>query len=196
MLRLGVDLAGGLLHLHARGCLHCDLRPANVLLDGERGWQRPTSPPPTTTATLAPPPACLRAPESGRAKLGGFSLARRFSEVPNTMQRLTPKERQQQQVGRVGQRGRRVCTARLLPGPPHASSCPPCASLQGPLPYLAPELLRAPGLHTTSSDLWALGALLFEAACGHPPFAAATPAELARSIAGAPVHVPPGVCEV
>jgi tetratricopeptide (TPR) repeat protein/tRNA A-37 threonylcarbamoyl transferase component Bud32 len=47
----------------------------------------------------------------------------------------------------------------------------------GSLPYLAPERL-VPGALDPRSDLYALGCMLYEAWCGHPPFVAPTGAEL------------------
>jgi serine/threonine-protein kinase len=59
-------------------------------------------------------------------------------------------------------------------------------SLAGTLPYLAPEQVRgaAPDART---DLWALGVVLHEMACGVRPFAGANPAALLYAI----VHEPP-----
>jgi len=44
VLRLGRDLASAVHHLHSRGILHCDIKPSNILLDGELrgrwvGWR-------------------------------------------------------------------------------------------------------------------------------------------------------------
>lgn len=52
ILRFARDLAAALQYLHSRGTLHCDLAPANLLLD-----------------------------ENGRVKLGGFSLSRRVGDA-------------------------------------------------------------------------------------------------------------------
>jgi serine/threonine kinase 38 len=47
--------------------------------------------------------------------------------------------------------------------------------------YIAPEvLLRSPGGYGPAADWWSVGAVLFEALVGHPPFAAPTPAETVR----------------
>ncbi len=57
----------------------------------------------------------------------------------------------------------------------------------GSLPYLAPELFRgAPPSH--SSDLYALGVLLFELWSGRHPFEAATPTEWARAHLEQPIR--------
>lgn len=51
----------------------------------------------------------------------------------------------------------------------------------GTLCYMAPEQLRgAPP--DPSADVWSLGVLLFEMACGKPPFRGATPADLVSAV--------------
>ncbi|MFT3925322.1 MAG: protein kinase [Myxococcales bacterium] len=53
----------------------------------------------------------------------------------------------------------------------------------GTLDYMAPEQLRSAKHADARSDLWAAGAILYEALGGRPPFQAETPAELVLSIA-------------
>jgi len=55
------------------------------------------------------------------------------------------------------------------------------SSVSGTLPYMAPEILRgaAADYH---SDLWALGVVLYEAACGHLPFQGRTGFEISSAI--------------
>jgi serine/threonine protein kinase len=36
--------------------------------------------------------------------------------------------------------------------------------------YMAPELFQDGSVHSSASDLWALGCVLYECAAGHPPF--------------------------
>lgn len=36
--------------------------------------------------------------------------------------------------------------------------------------YMAPELFSENSTHSSASDLWALGCVLYEAAMGRPPF--------------------------
>lgn len=55
------------------------------------------------------------------------------------------------------------------------------SSLSGTLPYMAPESLRGePSDYRT--DLWALGVVLYEAACGHLPFQGRTGFEISSAI--------------
>lgn len=74
------------------------------------------------------------------------------------------------------------------------------SSVSGTLPYMAPEILRGEPANY-ASDLWALGVVLYEAACGHLPFQGRTGFELSSAILrempvalGPPV--PPGLWAV
>jgi serine/threonine protein kinase/tetratricopeptide (TPR) repeat protein len=64
----------------------------------------------------------------------------------------------------------------------------------GTLPYMAPEQLRGEPADART-DIWALGAVLFEMACGTPPFRGETSFELSSNILHQPLpplpsHVP------
>ncbi|PSC68021.1 serine threonine-kinase ULK4 isoform B [Micractinium conductrix] len=131
VLRLGRDLASAVMHLHSRGILHCDLKPSNLLLD-----------------------------ESGRVRLGGLGISRRFEVVQRQLATLPAGLREMQQ------------------GSPY---------------YLAPEVVRTPGLYTSASDLWALGCILYECAAGRPPFAASTTQQLNALIVGSHPPTPHGI---
>lgn len=53
--------------------------------------------------------------------------------------------------------------------------------------YMAPELFQEGATHSTASDLWALGCLLYECATGQPPFASSSFNQLVHDI----LHSPP-----
>ena len=60
----------------------------------------------------------------------------------------------------------------------------------GTLPYMSPEQLRGEPVHV-SSDIWALGVVLYEMATGARPFTGNTPFELSAAIlSDEPVNVP------
>ncbi len=46
----------------------------------------------------------------------------------------------------------------------------PMAARSGTPAYMAPELFREGAVHSTASDLWALGCVLYECRMGRPPF--------------------------
>ncbi len=55
------------------------------------------------------------------------------------------------------------------------------STVSGTLPYMAPEVLRGEGADYRS-DLWALGVVLYEAACGSLPFGGRTAFEISSAI--------------
>lgn len=72
------------------------------------------------------------------------------------------------------------------PPPPAAAARPPprrvaAYSTVGTPDYIAPEvLLRSPGGYGPAADWWSVGAVLYEALAGRPPFASPSPAETVR----------------
>lgn len=56
--------------------------------------------------------------------------------------------------------------------------------------YLAPELINNKGGYGLSVDIWALGVLLFELICGHPPFFDQNPFSIYRKILKGKVEFP------
>jgi hypothetical protein len=103
--RVGAVVAGALAAAHARGVVHRDVKPDNILLCAE-------------------PPG---------VRVLDFGVARRLFAEPETQ----------------------------------------FAAVVGTPPYMAPDQIRAPAGVTSAADVYSLGVVLFEAACGRRPFAAA-----------------------
>jgi len=86
----------------------------------------------------------------------------------------------------------------LFEGPTRSlASLENVSGVSGTLPYMAPETLRGETADSRS-DLWALGVVLYEAACGHLPFQGRTGFEISSSImreipAALGPPVPPGL---
>lgn len=58
---------------------------------------------------------------------------------------------------------------------------------------MAPELFQPGGTHSSASDLWALGCVLYECASGRPPFVSTSFKCLAHLVLDAePSPLPPG----
>ena len=117
-------------HAHQRGVLHRDLKPGNVLIDGE-----------------------------GQPFVTDFGLAK-FTDVP----------------------------AGESPPPPLTIS----GTMIGTPDYMSPEQARG-GPISAASDIYSLGAILYELLVGRPPFHAATPVETLRSVIEAPPPRPRAV---
>ncbi|MBM3991629.1 MAG: serine/threonine protein kinase [Planctomycetes bacterium] len=112
---IGIDVAGALAHAHGRGVLHRDVKPGNLLRDGER------------------------------VLLTDFGLARHTDS----------------EDGSVTESGDLVGT---------------------PL-YMAPEQISGEfGRIDARTDIWGLGATLYELVCDAPPFTGATPSAILHSI--------------
>ena len=59
--------------------------------------------------------------------------------------------------------------------------------------YMAPELFQDGSTHSTASDLWALGCVLYECAAGRPPFVSSSLTHLVNDIlATEPAPLPEG----
>jgi eukaryotic-like serine/threonine-protein kinase len=122
VLRIGRELLGGLRVVHERGLVHCDVKPANVMLG------------------------------PGPAKLIDFGIASR----------------------------------------PHDATDGDTSI--GSLRFMSPEQLHGEAL-TPASDLFSLGAVLYDALTGRPPYAGDTPDEVSASHAAGRVRPPSTVVD-
>ena len=118
--RLGDEVCAGLAHAHARGVIHRDIKPHNILLD-----------------------------ENGHAKVTDFGIARALD----------------------------------------ASQATRTGSFLGTALYSSPEQLQGKKV-TPKSDIYSLGATLYQAAAGEAPFSGGTPIEVASQHVSRP-PVPP-----
>ena len=164
---MGALMARGLAAVHDAGIVHRDLKPANVLIDwGPQGRPAPAAPAP------APPPGPGRRVDRSAATVPEALAATR---VVGAAQACTPK------LADFGVA--RICDT--------VSSSHVTGAIGTPL-YMAPEIL-APQAPTTAADIYSLGVVLYELACGVPPFTGA-PAQVlaqhARRDAGRPGGVP------
>ena len=169
--RMGALMARGLAAVHDAGIVHRDLKPANVLIDwGPQG--RPAPAPPAASAPAPPPGPGRRRVDRSAATVPEALAATR---VVGAAQTCTPK------LADFGVA--RICDT--------VSSSHVTGAIGTPL-YMAPEIL-APQAPTTAADIYSLGVVLYELACGVPPFTG-TPAQVlaqhARRDAGRPGGVP------
>ncbi len=119
--RIAFEVLRGLDAAHAKGLVHCDMKPANVFLTQQGD------------------------PRSGAVKILDFGIARMTTDVENT----------DPAIG-----------SRAVFGTPH---------------YMAPEQIMGASLDART-DVYAVGAVIFEALVGRPPFAGNVTAQVFRSI--------------
>ena len=166
--RMGALMARGLMAVHDAGIVHRDLKPANVLID----WGPQGRPAPAPPAPASPPGPDRRGVDRSAATVPEVLAATR---VVGAAQTCTPK------LADFGVA--RICDT--------VSSSHVTGAIGTPL-YMAPEIL-APQAPTTAADIYSLGVVLYELACGVPPFTGA-PAQVlaqhARRDAGRPGGVP------
>lgn len=166
--RMGALMARGLAAVHDAGIVHRDLKPANVLID----WGPQGRPAPAPPVPASPPGPDRRGVDRSAATVPEVLAATR---VVGAAQTCTPK------LADFGVA--RICDT--------VSSSHVTGAIGTPL-YMAPEIL-APQAPTTAADIYSLGVVLYELACGVPPFTGA-PAQVlaqhARRDAGRPGGVP------
>jgi serine/threonine protein kinase/formylglycine-generating enzyme required for sulfatase activity len=187
---VAIGLARGLAAAHRRGVLHRDIKPANAVL-AEDGTVKlldfgvakllPHTPPPMDGAGAG-------------AEAVGFSGGGLEHEAARMA--ATPRLDVLSRTATAGGNETPRMAIEGVPATPHASMAPSSAggeasglarggsetgSLVGTPLYMAPEIWRGEPA-TTRSDVYSLGALLYELACGHPPHHQATRAELPERV--------------
>lgn len=161
--RVGIDLCRALAAIHARGLVHCDLKPANVMR--ERGGRIVVLDFGVARARGAAARARASAPESGATRAGPPELGATRSGAPESgATRSGAPER----------------------GAARASALEPAGGT--PL-FMSPEQFRGERDLGPQTDLHALGCLLYWLVSGALPFEATTFAELSRRVL-AGEHVP------
>lgn len=165
ILKIGLGLARGLAAAHRHGVLHRDIKPANVVLgDGDE------------------------------AKLLDFGLAKLLDaavpltrELGETESPSNPTHAELAATMSLQESPLRPASAREIAAGgvpllvPVTQPLTAAGAIVGTPLYLAPEMWRG-GAASTQSDVYALGVLLYELACGHTPHRGVPMADLARHV--------------
>lgn len=147
--RLILEVSRAIAYTHGQGIVHRDLKPSNILID-----------------------------ESGRAHVGDFGLAKRVAIRSTTADASA-------EAGETpsGERYSRQLLERLLPEEAWQSDGSELLTRSGVImgtpSYMSPE--QATGRNTRvgpGSDIYSLGAILYQCLTGRPPFQAASPVDL------------------
>ncbi len=181
-LELVGQVAAGLQAAHAAKLLHGDVKPENVLLAG------PPFPPPVAQAPTVQSGAAPKHVQTGKFKMplnqkpqalragapaSGIRPGLQGAKSPNPA--LKPGG-----AGLMGVYQAKLADlgiSRILAGAQahHASSTGEFSATPA---YAPPELIRGTSENDPRSDLYSLGAMLFELLVGHPPYMGATPHEV------------------
>lgn len=165
VLAIGLGIARGLAAAHRRGILHRDVKPANVMLD-----------------------------DDGTPRLLDFGVAKLSGQAAPAVR--PPGDAGA--PGAPGARDRAASVAETLDAPPPGAAAPHAATAVASTPateagamigtprYMAPEIWRGEPA-TARSDLYSLGALLYELATGAPPYPELDRAALMDAV----LHGPP-----
>ena len=170
VLTLGVGLARGLAAAHRRGVLHRDIKPGNAILT-----------------------------EEGEVKLLDFGLAKLLDCAPPPTWRSAPPPVEPAPPPSAAREGGSTLVSIAADAEPSGDVRPPltdAGSMMGTPDYMPPEIWRGEPA-TRRSDVYALGALLFELAAGRPPHrdvpATSLPQHVQKRDAPRLVDVVPGI---
>ncbi|MFN7802565.1 MAG: serine/threonine-protein kinase [Planctomycetaceae bacterium] len=149
--RLILEVSRAIAYTHAQGIVHRDLKPSNILID-----------------------------EAGRAHVGDFGLAKRVAIRRPTRESDSERDATTTPTPDTYSRQR---LERLLPDGAWQSDGSEILThtgvIMGTPSYMSPE--QATGRNATvgpQSDIYSLGALLYQCLTGRPPFQAASPVDL------------------
>jgi len=181
-LAIGLGIARGLAAAHRRGILHRDVKPANVMLDAEGtpklldfGVAKLTGGQPPRPAA-APAAAPVEAPVAAPVAAPVEAVAPLAWPPATVAETLDPTPAEGRPSGHTT---------------PLADSSP--ATLAGAIigtpRYMAPEIWRGEPA-TARSDLYSLGALLYELATGRPPYTEADRGALEAAVLTGPPAQP------
>lgn len=147
--KLILEVSRAIAYTHEQGIVHRDLKPSNILID-----------------------------DSGRAHVGDFGLAKRVAIRP-----LPSDQPLESGETPSGERYSRQLLERLLPDQAWQSDGSELLTRSGVImgtpSYMSPE--QATGRNTRvgpGSDIYSLGAILYQCLTGRPPFQAASPVDL------------------
>jgi serine/threonine-protein kinase OSR1/STK39 len=148
----------GLAYLHAAGCLHRDLKAANLLLDG-----------------------------AGRVVLADFGVAATMERAAAGCCVATGGCEGEGGDGRAGGDAPLLLRSRSgAAGTAATSTYLARSTCVGTASYMAPEVMSEDG-HAAAADVWSLGVTALELATGSPPWAGRSLVQIAMAVAhGAP----------